>query len=54
MPRQCPLVLMVEIGWKQVKASESEDVDVLGCGLLVACSRGVELSVWAKFRIRTQ
>jgi len=39
MRKQCPLVLMVEVGWKQGKASESEDVGVLGSGLLVACNR---------------
>jgi hypothetical protein len=54
MSKQCPLVLMVEVGWKQGKAPESEDVDVLGSGLLVACNRGMELSIWAKFRIWTQ
>lgn len=53
MPKQCPLVLMVEVGWKQGKASESED-GVLGNGLLVACNRGMVLSIWAKFRIWTQ
>ena len=53
MPKQCPLVLMVEVGWKQGKSSESED-DVLESGLLVACDTGMELSMWAKFRILTQ
>ena len=53
MRKQCPLVLMVEVGWKQGKASEIED-DVLGSGLLVACNRGMELSIWAEFRIWTQ
>lgn len=54
MPKQCPLVLMVEVGWKQGKASESVDVCVLRSGLLVACNRGMELSIWANFRIWTQ
>jgi len=53
MRKQCPLVLMVEAGWKQGKVSEIED-DVLGSGLLVACNRGMELSIWAEFRIWTQ
>jgi hypothetical protein len=32
--RQCPLVLLVNVGWKQGQALESEEGSVLGNGLL--------------------
>jgi len=42
--RQCPLVLLVKVGWRQGKA--------LGRGLLGVCSsRGNKLSMWAEFGV---
>ena len=36
--RQCPLVLLIKVTWKQSKVSLSEEGSVMG-GLLAACSR---------------
>jgi hypothetical protein len=39
-PRQCPLALLVTVGWKQGTALESEEGRVMRNGLLGVCSRG--------------
>ena len=39
-PRQYPLVLLVQVVWKQSKALGSQEGNVMGSGLLAVCSRG--------------
>jgi hypothetical protein len=46
-PGQCPLVLLAEIGWKQVKELRTEG-RVLGRRLLNVCRRGTQLSTGAE------
>jgi hypothetical protein len=52
IPRQCPLVLLVKVGWKQGKVLRSEEGSVKGGGLLGVWSWGKELNVRAEFGVR--
>ena len=49
VPKQCPLVLLVNVGCYQGKTSRSEEGKVMGFGLLEIRSRGKNLSIWAEF-----
>ena len=51
IPRQCPLVLLLKVSWKQGKALRSEEGSVKGGGLLGVWSWGKELSVRAEFGV---
>jgi len=52
-PRQCPLVLLVKVAWRQVRASRIKGGIVLRlecCGVR-GTGGGMKLSVWREFRI---
>lgn len=50
--RQCPLVLMVKIGWKQSKVcKEVKNFKVMESGLLWVGSKGKKLSILVEFLI---
>ena len=49
VPRQCPLVLLVRLGWNQAKALGSEAGGMVGSDLLGERWRGEKLSMWTEF-----